>query len=64
MKLTRHGDHLAQLTRWPLLFPVNVYLMREADGLTLIDTGVGGCVPEILRAAGTLGAPIVRIALT
>ena len=64
MKLTRHGDDLAQLTRWPLLFPVNVYLVREDDGLTLIDAAMGGCAPDILRTAEALGAPIVRIALT
>lgn len=64
MKITTHGNYLFQLTRWPLLFPVNVYLVREADGLTLIDAGVPGSTKAILAAARDIGAPIVRIALT
>jgi len=64
MKTTRHGDHLAQLTRFPRLFPVNCYLVRDDDGLTLIDTAIAGSAPAILAAATALGAPIVRIALT
>lgn len=64
MKLTHFGDNSVQLTRWPLLFPVNVYLVRETDGFTLIDAGVGGSAPTIARFASQLGAPIVRIALT
>ena len=43
---------------------VNTYLVREDDGLTLVDTGVGGSAKGILAAAAELGAPIVRIALT
>lgn len=43
---------------------VNCYLVAEDDGLTLIDTMIGGSCKRILAAAGDLGAPIVRIALT
>src|SRR5579883_1531059 len=64
MKTTTHGEHLTQLTSWPLLFPVNVYLVREAAGLTLIDAGMGGITAAVLAAARQLGAPITRIALT
>ncbi len=64
MRRTLVGEHLVQLTRWPLIFPVNVYLVREDDGFTLIDASVGGSAPAILAAARLLGAPIVRIALT
>lgn len=64
MKTTRHSDTLTQLTRLPRLFPVNCYLVREDDGLTLIDTTIGGSTAAIHAAARTLGAPIVRIALT
>jgi glyoxylase-like metal-dependent hydrolase (beta-lactamase superfamily II) len=42
----------------------NAYLVPEDDGLTLIDTGIPGMAKAILAAAGKLGAPIVRIALT
>jgi glyoxylase-like metal-dependent hydrolase (beta-lactamase superfamily II) len=43
---------------------VNAYLVREDDGLTLVDTMVVGSAKGILQAAGALGAPITRIALT
>ncbi len=61
MKSTQHGDHLTKLTRFGL---VNCYLVREDDGLTLIDTGIVGSAGAILGAAEALGAPIVRITLT
>jgi glyoxylase-like metal-dependent hydrolase (beta-lactamase superfamily II) len=43
---------------------VNAYLVREDDGLTLVDTMLPRSTKVILRAADELGAPIVRIALT
>lgn len=64
MRVTTHGKHLVQLTRLPRVFPVNCYLVREDDGLTLIDTAIPGSTKAILAAARDLGAPIVRIALT
>lgn len=64
MRITTHGENLTQLTRWPLLFPVNVYLVKEDDGYTLIDTGVWGGAAMILKAARERGGEIVRIALT
>ncbi len=64
MKTEAHGQHLVQLTRRTPIFPVNCYLLREDDGLTLIDTALPGCARDILAAARALGAPIRRIALT
>jgi glyoxylase-like metal-dependent hydrolase (beta-lactamase superfamily II) len=64
MRVTAHGAHLVQLTRLPRLLPVNCYLVREAGGLTLIDAGLPGSAPAILKAAADLGAPITRIVLT
>jgi glyoxylase-like metal-dependent hydrolase (beta-lactamase superfamily II) len=52
------------LTRIVRLGLVNVFLVGEPDGLTLIDTGIPGTQGRILEAARRLGAPIVRIALT
>ncbi len=43
---------------------INAHLVREDDGLTLVDTGIAGSAKAILRAAERAGAPIVRIALT
>ena len=59
-----HGERLIQLRRRTVLFPVNCYLLREDDGLTLIDTGLSGSAPAILAAARAAGAPIRHIALT
>ncbi len=64
MRITTHGAYLTQLTRFPRVFPVNCYLVREDDGLTLIDTGIPGSAPAILAAAQRLGQPIRRIVLT
>lgn len=61
MKLTQHGENLWQLTR---LGAFNCYLVRADDGLTLIDTNLGGTEKDIMHAAQTIGLPITRIALT
>lgn len=64
MRVTTHGAYLIQLTRLPRLFPVNCYLVREDDGLTLIDTGLPGSAKTIIEAARQEGAAIRRIVLT
>jgi len=61
MKLTQQGQYLWQLTR---LAAFNCYFVSEPDGLTLIDTNMGGSGVGILRAAQAIGQPITRIALT
>jgi len=55
---------MAEVTRISRLGFVNAFLVREDDGLTLIDTTITGSAKAILSAADELGAPIVRIALT
>jgi glyoxylase-like metal-dependent hydrolase (beta-lactamase superfamily II) len=54
----------SNLTRVSRFGFVNAYLVREDDGLTLVDTAVPRSDKAILAAAEGLGAPIVRIALT
>ena len=61
MKITQHGNHLWQLTRF---FAFNCYFVREDDGVTLIDTNFSGSAKGILQAARTIGLPITRVALT
>jgi glyoxylase-like metal-dependent hydrolase (beta-lactamase superfamily II) len=61
MKTTTVTANAYQLTR---LGFVNCYLVREVDGLSLIDTGLPGSADDILAAARDLGAPIRRIVLT
>ena len=55
------ADNLTSVTR---LGMVNAYLVREDDGLTLVDTCIPKSAKAILATAGTLGTPIVRIVLT
>ena len=61
MQVTQHGDYLTKLTKWRMM---NCYLVREDDGLTLIDALMPNSEDGILQAAQQLGAPIVRILLT
>jgi len=65
METISHGEHLTQLRRSAVLFPVNCYLVSEDDGLTLVDTSLAGSAPAILAAARAASPlPIRRIALT
>lgn len=64
MKSTGYGERLVQLTRYPKVFPVNAYLVREEDGFTLVDTGLSGSEEAYLAKARELGGEIRRIALT
>jgi len=43
---------------------VNCFLIKEDDGLTLIDTNLAGSAPSIHKSAQSLGAPICRVILT
>jgi len=61
MESIHHGDHLVQLSR---LKVSNAYLVREEDGLTLIDTSLAGSAKAILAAASELRSPIRRIVIT
>ncbi len=56
-----HGAHLLRLQR--LRF-VNAYLVREDDGLTLVDCLLPRSAGLVLAAAAEAGAPIRRIVLT
>lgn len=62
--ITTHGEYLTQIEKSTILFPINCYLVREDDGLTLVDTNWTKTADAILAAAEQLGAPIRRIALT
>jgi len=64
MDIKLHGRYMIQITRFPLLFPISAYLVRDEDGLTLIDTGMSGSAKGFLATAAETDSPIVRIALT
>jgi glyoxylase-like metal-dependent hydrolase (beta-lactamase superfamily II) len=61
MKNTPLTENLVQLTR---LGFVNAFLVREDDGLTLVDTTVGGGADALIGAAREAGGELRRIALT
>lgn len=64
MKITDHGQYLVQLTRYPAVFPMNCYLVREDDGLTLVDSTTSSPAAEVGRVAGELGLELRRVVLT
>jgi glyoxylase-like metal-dependent hydrolase (beta-lactamase superfamily II) len=59
--MTNSSPTLKRLSRFGF---VNMYLVAEEDGLTVVDTGIPGSAKAIMKAAAALGAPIRRIALT
>jgi len=61
MRIIQESETLYRLTRFGV---VNCFLVREASGFTLVDTGLPGSAGRILQAANALGAPIETIALT
>ncbi|WP_427180727.1 MBL fold metallo-hydrolase [Paenibacillus sp. TC-CSREp1] len=63
MRITREYD-VHQVSFLPRLFPVNVYLVEEEQGLTLIDAGMPFSFKGILSVAASLGKPITTIILT
>jgi glyoxylase-like metal-dependent hydrolase (beta-lactamase superfamily II) len=60
MKQTQVTPNLVQLTKFGAM---NAYLVREDDGLTLVDTTMNAA-DALIAAAQEIGAPIRRIALT
>lgn len=64
MRITRHGSNLLQLTRWAAAFPMNCYLVKEDDGLTLVDSTMSSPSADVAAIAAELGLELRRIALT
>jgi glyoxylase-like metal-dependent hydrolase (beta-lactamase superfamily II) len=61
MKTTQITENLTQLTRFHF---VNAFLVREEDGLTLVDTTIGKAADDLIAAHRAGGGEIRRIALT
>src|SRR4051812_29843260 len=66
MRIQTHGSNLIQLSM--AYFPCNCYLVREADGFTLVDTAIysakGILAAAAQYSAEQYGTTIKRIALT
>lgn len=63
MKMITQGN-LHQLIFLPGIFPVNCYIVEEADSLTLIDAGLPNSYKGIQQAIQHIGKPLTRIVLT
>src|SRR5258708_1722465 len=61
MRVVQESETLFRLTRFGM---INCFLVREADGFTLVDAGLRGSADPILGAASGLAGPIRRIVLT
>ena len=59
-QVAREGPNLTRITR----LVTNCFLVREDDGLTLVDCSFAGTAAAILEAAEAAGGSIRRIALT
>lgn len=64
MKITRLGALLTQLTKFPVAFPMNCYLVQEDDGLTLVDSTMSSPAEDVAAIVKELGQELRRIALT
>jgi glyoxylase-like metal-dependent hydrolase (beta-lactamase superfamily II) len=63
MELHQFGA-VTQLTFGAKWFPINVYLVEESDGLTLVDAGMPLFAKSIIRTIREKGLPLRRIVLT
>lgn len=61
MAITQITDSLVQIKNFGIM---NAYIVKEADGITVIDTGMAGTAKTIMAAAEQLGQPIKRVLLT
>jgi glyoxylase-like metal-dependent hydrolase (beta-lactamase superfamily II) len=61
MQPVQHTPNLFRLTRFGAF---NCFMVREHDGLTLVDTNLPGSQGRILAAAKKIDAPIRRILIT
>jgi len=64
VKITPLGLYAFQLTRFPAVFPMNCFLVREADSLTLIDSTMSSPADEVADVVGDLGLELRRVTLT
>lgn len=63
MRVTSFG-HCVQITFFPGIFPVNCYLVKEADGATLVDAALPSSAQSIRKVADSLRVSLTRIVLT
>jgi Zn-dependent hydrolases, including glyoxylases len=64
VKVTQISEHIWSIKLW-LIIPIHVWLVKEKNGITLVDTGVAMMAKGIVKAIERLQAgPLLRIVLT
>jgi glyoxylase-like metal-dependent hydrolase (beta-lactamase superfamily II) len=64
MKITQISEHVWSLNTW-VLIPIHVWVVKEEDGVTLVDAGISIMAKGILKFIDSLNAgPLRRIVLT
>lgn len=64
MRVTRVSEQIWSVNTW-LVFPITVWLVKEEDGVTLVDAGMPAMAKGISGAIRSLGiGPLKRIVLT
>mgnify|MGYP001173592931 CR=1 FL=1 len=64
MKFSQVSEHIYSLSIW-MIVPIHVWLVRQEDGMTLVDAGVPPMARGIQREVQRIGnGPITRILLT
>jgi glyoxylase-like metal-dependent hydrolase (beta-lactamase superfamily II) len=64
MRIKELGPHLTQITKWPVAFPMNCYLVQEEDGLTLVDSTISSPANDVAELVKRLGKQLRRVTLT
>ena len=64
MKLEQISDHIWSLKTW-MMFPIRVWLVKNEEGVTLVDAGMPYMSKKIMESIASLnGGPLKRILLT
>ncbi|GIP40621.1 putative metallo-hydrolase YybB [Paenibacillus sp. J31TS4] len=63
MRVEQLSPHIWSCKSW-MLFTIQVWLVKEEDGLVLVDAGMKGMVRGIEGAIAAIGLPLRRILLT
>ena len=64
MRIKELGTNLIQVTKLPVVFPMNCYLVQEEDGLTLVDSTISSPGEDVAALVKRLGKQLRRVALT
>ncbi|MFE5323487.1 MBL fold metallo-hydrolase [Paenibacillus sp. NPDC056579] len=63
MKIEQISEHVWRCSIW-MIIPVNVWVVKSDEGLTLVDTGISMMAGGLQRCFRELNAPLKRILLT